>query len=88
MIPFADIDGDGWVLLIMSCDVKLLLIWQLTGVDGGRYVGIALAEHRQGGLVDVVVDKDDWMFSLFDKADNLHVSVEDLAIEEDAFYWG
>ena len=28
------------------------------------------------------------MFSLFDKADNLHVSVEDLAIEEDAFYRG
>ena len=26
VIPFADIDGDGWVLLIMSSDVQLLLI--------------------------------------------------------------
>ena len=26
MIPFADIDGDGWILLVMSRDVKLLLI--------------------------------------------------------------
>jgi hypothetical protein len=26
MIPLAEIDGDGWVLLIMSLDVKLLLI--------------------------------------------------------------
>ena len=26
MIPLADIDGDGWVLLIMSLDVKLLLV--------------------------------------------------------------
>ena len=25
MISLADIDGDGWVLLIMSLDVKLLL---------------------------------------------------------------
>ena len=25
MIPLTDIDGDGWVLLIMSRDVKLLL---------------------------------------------------------------
>ena len=28
------------------------------------------------------------MFSLFDETDNLHVGIEDLAIEEDAFYRG
>ena len=26
MISLAEIDGDGWVLLIMSLDVKLLLL--------------------------------------------------------------
>ena len=60
----------------------------MTCVDGGRDFGISLAQHRQRGLVDVVVDEDDGAFRLFDEADNLHVSVEDLAIEEDAFYWG
>ena len=35
VISLADIDGDGWVLLIMSRYVKLLLMRQLTGVDGG-----------------------------------------------------
>ena len=28
------------------------------------------------------------MFRLFDEADNLHVGIEDLTIEEDTFYWG
>ena len=88
MISLAEIDGDGWVLLIMSLDVKLLLLWELTSVDGGWYAGIALAEHRQGGFVDVIVDESDGAFSLFDEVDNLHVGVEDLSIEEDAFYWG
>ena len=27
------------------------------------------------------------MFCLFDEVDNLHVGIEDLSIEEDAFYW-
>ena len=49
MIPLADIDDDGWVLLVMSLDVKLELshiLRLLTGVNGSRYVCIALTEHR------------------------------------------
>ncbi len=37
---------------------------------------------------DIVVDKDDGVLCLFDKVDNLHVGIEDLAIVEDALYWG
>ena len=35
-----------------------------------------------------IVDEGDGSFGLFDEVDNLHISVEDLTIEEDAFNWG
>ena len=54
----------------MTLHVELLLLRELTGVDGSRDVGITIAEHRQGIDVNVVVDEDNGCLGLFDKADD------------------
>ena len=43
----------------MTLHVELLLLRELACVDGGRDVGITIAEHRQGIDIDVIVDEDD-----------------------------
>ena len=87
VVSLAVIDSDGGILLVMTLHVELLLLRELAGVDGGRDVGISIAEHRQGIDIDVIVDKDDGCLGLFDKADDMGVGIEDLPVVEDAFYW-
>ena len=84
VVSLAVIHGDGWILLVMTLHVELLLLRELVGVDGGRYVGITIAEHRQGIDVDVVVDEDDGCLGLFDETDDMGVGIENLAVVEDA----
>ena len=50
VISLADIDSDGWILLIMSRNVKLLLLRQLTGIDGGGYCSFPVFGSCQGLL--------------------------------------
>ena len=57
VIPLADIDGYVWVLLVVALNVELLLLGELAGVDGGCDVGCAMAQHREGIDVDVIVDE-------------------------------
>ena len=87
VITLAYIYYNRCILLVMTLHVELLLLRELAGVDGGRDVGISIAEHRQGIDVDVIVDKDDRCLGLFDKADDMGVGIEDLPVVEDAFYW-
>ena len=90
VISLAVIDSDGWILLVMTLDVKLELFGipeLLTSIDGSRDVGITIAEHRQGIDVDVVVDEDNGCLGLFDETDDVGVGIEDLSIVEDSFYW-
>ena len=90
MISLTVIDGDGGILLVMTLDVKLQLshiLRLLTGVDGGRDVGITIAEHRQGIDVNVVIYEDNGSLGPFDEADDMGVGIEDLAVVEDALYW-
>ena len=90
VIALAVIDSDRGILLVMTLDVKLQLsqILQLqTGVDSGSDIEWAFAKHGQRSLVDVVVYKHDGLFRLFDKVDNMHVGIEDLAVVENAFHW-
>ena len=77
-----------WILLVMSLQIQLLLLVQLTGVDGGSDTRRTITEHRQGINIDIVVDKDDGAFRLFDEVDDLCVGIEDLPVVEDAFHWG
>ena len=87
VITLAYIYYNRCILLVMTLHVELLLLRELTGVDGGRDVGITIAEHRQGIDVDVIVDKDDRCLGLFDEVDDMHIGIEDLPVVEDAFYW-
>lgn len=83
VIALAEVDGDRGILLVVALQIELLLWGELTGVDGGRNVGIAMAEHREGVCADVVVDENDWAFGLFDEADDLCIG-EDLAVVENS----
>ena len=89
VVTLAVIDSDGWILLVMTLDVKLELFGipeLLTSIDGSRDVGITIAEHRQGIDVDVVIYEDDGCLGLFDKADDMGIGIEDLPVVEDALY--
>lgn len=87
VISLAVIDGDGGILLVMTLHVELLLLGELAGVDGDRNVGVAIAEHRQGIDVDVVVDEDDGCLGSFNETDDMGVGIEDLPVVEDALNW-
>ena len=87
MITLANIYYNGWILLVVTLHVELLLLRELAGVDGGRDVGITIAEHRQGIDVDVVIYEDDGCLGLFDEADDMGIGIEDLPVVEDAFDW-
>ena len=87
VITLAYIYYNGRILLVMTLHIELLLLRELAGVDGGRDVGITIAEHRQGVDIDVVVDEDDGCLSLFDEADDMGIGIEDLPVVEDTFYW-
>ena len=88
VVMLADVDGDRRILLVVTLQVELLLLGELAGVDRCLDVGIAIAEHGQGVCADVIVDKHDRAFGLLDKADDLGISIEELAVVEDAFDWG
>ena len=76
-----------WILLVVALNVELLLLGELTGVDGGRDVVCAMAQHGQGIDVDIVVDERDGTLRLFDEVDDMGISIEDLSVVEDALYW-
>ena len=88
VILLAGVDRNWWVLLVVALHIELLLLGELTGIDGGRNIGIAIAEHRQGINIDVVVYKNDGMLRLLDETDNLGIGIEDLPVVEDAFNRG
>ena len=48
----------------MALQIQLLLLVQLTGVDGGSDARWAIAEYRQGIDIDIVVDKGDGVLLL------------------------
>ena len=49
-----------------------------------RNVRLALVEHRQNGIIDIVVEEDDALLGRADKVGNKGVGIENLAVEEDA----
>ena len=87
MIMLAHIDGNRRILLVMALHVELLLLGELTGVDGGRDIGSPIAQHGQGAGIDVVIYKYNGAMCLFDKAHYLYVGIKYLPIVENAFYW-
>ena len=87
MIALRGVDVNRWILLVVTLQIQLLLLVQLTSVNGGCNARRAIAEHRQGIDIDIVVDEDDGVLRLFDEADDMCVGIEDLSVVEDAFHW-
>ena len=75
VISLTYIYNNRCILLVMTLQVELLLLRELTGVDGGRDVGITIAEHCQGIDVDVVIYEDDGYLGLFDEADDMGIGL-------------
>ena len=48
---------DGLVLGVMFINVERQLLPDLPGVDGGGYLGVTLVEHRQNGIINIIVEK-------------------------------
>ena len=87
VVALRGVNINWWILLVVTLQIQLLLLVQLTGVDGGSDTRRTVAEHRQGIDIDIVVDEDDGLLRLFDQADDLSVGIEYLSVVEDAFYW-
>ena len=58
--------------------VERELLRDALGVDGGSYFRLALVEHRQNGIVDIVVEEDDVLFGRADEVGDKGVGIEDL----------
>jgi hypothetical protein len=89
VVSLTVIDGYGRILLVMTLDVELQcvhILHMLTGVDGGRDVGCAMAQHSQGINVDVVVDEDNGLLCLLDEVDDMGVGIEDLPVVDLTLY--
>ena len=69
---------DGRVLGIMLREVERELLCDALGVDGGSYFRLALVEHGQNGIVDIVVEEDDALLGRADKVGDKGVGIEDL----------
>ena len=77
---------DRLVLGVVLREVERKLLFDLLGVDGGRHLGLTLVEHRQHGIVYIVVEEDDALLGRADEVGNKGVSIENLTVEEDAFH--
>ena len=87
---------DGLVLGVRSSssrDIPVLLkverelLLDFLGVDGGRDFLPSLVEHRQHGVVHIVVEQHDAFLGRADEVGNKGVGVEDLPVEEDPLRW-
>ena len=75
---------DGLVLGVVLLKVERELLLDLLGVDGGGDFLPSLVEHRQHGVVHIVVEQHDALLCRADKVGNKGVGVENLPVEEDA----
>jgi len=75
---------DGLVLGVMLLKVERELLLDLLGVDGGRDFLPSLVEHRQHGVVHIIVKQHDTLLGRADEVRNEGVGVEDLPVEENA----
>ena len=75
---------DGLVLGVVLLKVERELLLDLLGVDGGGDFLPSLVEHRQHGVVHIVVEQYDAFLGRADKVGNEGVGIEDLPVEEDA----
>ena len=73
---------DGLVLDVVLCKVERELLLDFFGVDGGCHLGAPLVEHRQHGIIDIVVEKYDALLRRADEVGNKCVGIEDLTVEE------
>ena len=78
---------DGLVLGVVLLKVERELLLDFLGVDGGRDFLPSLVEHRQHGVVHIVVEQHDAFLGRADEVGSKGVGVEDLPVEEDPLRW-
>ena len=86
VVMLADVHRDGRILPVVLLNVKLLLLGERTGVDGGRDTSITFAEHGERCFVDIIVYQHYRPLGLLYQPHNLRVGIEDLSVVEDSFY--
>ena len=79
-------DIDGRVLVIMLVKVKLQLRCNLLCIDCGRHTRIAFAQHKQHGIIDIVVNQKKGFSGRPDKVCSKLVGIEYLSVIEDTFH--
>ena len=62
----------------MFREVERELLRNAFAVDGDRDLRLALVEHRQNGIIDIVVEEDDALLGRADKVGDKGVGIEDL----------
>jgi len=88
MDTWVGMDLDCWVLSVVFLEVEFELAADFFREEGGANRRAAFGEEEQHGLVEVIVDEDDRFFGSADGRGGECVSVEDLAVEEDAMGGG
>lgn len=79
-------DIDGRVLVIVFVKVKLKLCRNLLRINSGRHTRIAFAQHKQYGIIDIVVYQKKGFSGRSDKVYSKLVGIEYLSVIEDTFH--
>lgn len=78
-------DVDRWVLAVMPVKIKLELLRDTLGVNGGRDTDAAFTQHEQDRFVHIVVDKHDRTPGRLYQIGSELVRIENLAVIKNAF---
>ncbi len=73
-------DVDRWVLAVMPVKIKLELLRDTLGVNGGRDTDAAFTQHEQDRFVHIVVDKHDRTPGRLYQIGSELVRIENLAV--------
>ena len=77
-------DVDRWVLAVMPVKIKLELLRDTLGVNGGRDTDAAFTQHEQDRFVHIVVDKHDRTPGRLYQIGSELVRIENLAVIKNA----
>lgn len=81
-------DVDRWVLAVMPVKIKLELLRDTLGVNGGRDTDAAFTQHEQDRFVHIVVDKHDRTPGRLYQIGGQLVRIENLSVIKNAFNRG
>ena len=81
-------DVNRCVLAVMPVKIKLELLRNALGVNGGRNTDTAFTQHEQDRFIHIVVNKHDRVFGRLYQIGSKLVRIENLAVVKNAFNRG